>query len=628
MNFDPFVIPFNIGLYFILFYVVIRCVKWFMELSKQDKLRLQRGFFGRPFWSSVKEIFMESLLHRRIWKENPRLGYMHTSFAFGWFLLIVFGTIEADIFSESHLNPAYRSIFFKFFHPEAPASGFERAYEFLMDLILAYILSGLIIAIIKRFRSKIVGMKKTTKLKTVDKVALACLWMVFPSRLMAESLTSAVYDSGSFLTGSLGHVFASFLPCEPLSYVFWWMYSLALFGFFILLPITRYMHIPIEMFLIFARNSGIGTGDKENAYMDLQVYSCSSCGICISNCQLSTSAGINNIQTAYLMKAIRNGEDVSNIIYDCLMCGRCEEKCPVKVESLPIRMIKRRNPKYEPEEKSIINMYLPKKRVPLEPKASIAPSYTYLPKPVAKKRAKVAYFAGCMTHLTPSIKKAMIDIFNAAGVDFIFVDEDGGVCCGRPLMLAGEAKKAKELMKYNSELFDSTGADILVTSCPICYKVFKESYSLKMEVMHHTQFIKKLILDDDLRLKFTNVTVSYHSPCELGRGTGVYEEPKDILKYVACLQSNEYEDGNSLCCGGSLANTKIEYQTKLKIAKDAAAELTKQSPDYLATACPMCKKTLAAATDTKVVDVAELVANAIESQSVHSLINNKSWIEL
>ena len=627
MNFDPFVIPFNIGLYFILFYVVLRCVKWFMELSKQDKLRLQRGFFGRPFWSSIKEIFMESLLHRRIWKENPRLGYMHTSFAFGWFLLILFGTIEADIFSPSHLNPAYKSIFFKFFHPEAPATGFERAYEFLMDLILAYILSGLVMAIIKRFRSKIVGMKRTTKLKPIDKVALTCLWMVFPSRLMAESLTSAVHNSGSFLTGSLGHLFASFLPCEPLSYMFWWLFSLSLFGFFILLPLTRYMHIPIEMFLIFARNSGIRTGDKENAYTDMQIYSCSSCGICINNCQLSTSVGINNIQSAYLFKAIRNGEDVSDIIYNCLMCGRCEEKCPVKIETLPIRMIKRRNTKYEPEENNILNMYFPKKRIPMEAKAPIAPSYTYLPKPAAKK-AKVAYFAGCMTHLTPSIKKSMIEIFNAAGVDFSFVDADGGVCCGRPLMLAGETKKARELVKYNSELFDATGADILVTSCPICYKVFKESYSLQMKVMHHTQFIKKLISDDALRLRFTNKTVSYHSPCELGRGSGVYDEPKDILKYVARLQNNEYEDENSLCCGGSLANSRIEYQTKLKIAQDAAAELTKQSPDFLATACPMCKKTLAAATDTKVVDISELVADALEVQPVQAVLNSRSWVKL
>jgi len=100
MNFDPFIIPFNLGLYFILLFAVARSVIWFRELSRPDKLRLQRGFFGRAFGQSLKEIFMESLIHRKILKSNFRLGYMHMSLAFGRFLLILFGTIEADIFES------------------------------------------------------------------------------------------------------------------------------------------------------------------------------------------------------------------------------------------------------------------------------------------------------------------------------------------------------------------------------------------------------------------------------------------------------------------------------------------------------------------------------------------------
>ena len=105
MNSELFVLPFNLGLYFILIYSVVRSTIWFRNLSRSDKLRLQRGFFGLPFMQSIREIFMESLLHRKIFKRNPVLGYMHMSLAFGWFLLIVFGTIEADFFSEKHLNP-------------------------------------------------------------------------------------------------------------------------------------------------------------------------------------------------------------------------------------------------------------------------------------------------------------------------------------------------------------------------------------------------------------------------------------------------------------------------------------------------------------------------------------------
>ena len=65
---------------------------------------------------------------------------MHISLAFGWFLLIFFGTIEADIFGTKHLNPPYKAIFFRFFNPEHGRMGFEAVYAFFMDLILAFIL--------------------------------------------------------------------------------------------------------------------------------------------------------------------------------------------------------------------------------------------------------------------------------------------------------------------------------------------------------------------------------------------------------------------------------------------------------------------------------------------------------
>ena len=611
MQFDPFVIPFNVGLYFILIYAVVRSVSWFGGLSRPDKLRLQRGFFGRAFGHSIKEIFLESLIHRKILKSNLRLGYMHMSLAFGWFLLILFGTIEADIFGARHLNPPYKAIFFKFFNPDHGRTGFEAVYSFLMDLILAFILSGLLLAVLKRFSSKIVGMKKTTKLKPLDKIALTSLWLIFPSRLIAESLTSGAYETGSFLTGSIGSFLASFLPANEVAYPFWWLYSLSLGTFFILMPLTRYMHIPTELFLIFARNSGITTGDKSVAFKEIQTYSCSSCGMCIDTCQLNFSAGITNIQSAYLLNGIRNNQDVSDIAFNCLMCGRCDQKCPVGIELTPIRMIRRRTGETGSGELSILQKYFPDhyKKIP-NAKSNGEKVYTWLPE-VEPEKADVIYFSGCMTHLTPNIKNSMVRILEASGVRYNFIDENGGICCGRPLMLAGQDKEARELINYNSEIIWKSGASILVTSCPICYKVFKESYYLDVQVMHHTQFIKMLIDDGSLKLKFLHKKVTYHAPCELGRGSGIYDEPKDVLKYVARLQKNNYEDENSLCCGGSLGNTKISCRTRNKIASDAASELTKGNPDILATACPLCKKTFSAATETKVADIAEIVAEAI-----------------
>jgi Fe-S oxidoreductase len=631
MQFDPFIIPFNIGLYFIIIYSVVRCITWFRDLSRADKLRLQRGFFGRAFGQSLKEIFMESLLHWKIFRTKIRLGYMHMSLAFGWFLLIFFGTIEADIFSKTHLNAPYKAIFFKFFNPTHGQTEFEKAYAFLMDFILAVILSGLLLAILKRLTSRVVGMRKTTKLKLTDKIALTSLWMIFPSRLLAESFTSGIYGTGSFLTGSLGSFLVTFLPAQPLAYTFWWLYSLSLGTFFILLPLTRYMHIPVELFLIFMRNSGIRTGDKNGSFSEVQTYSCSSCGICIDKCQLSSSAGINNVQSAYLMKAIRNDDDVFNIAHNCLMCGRCDNACPVGIELMPIRMIQRREGDGEGDMRTIWKGYFRERQVSVQPQLPDEPSFNYLPKKDLPK-ADVLYFAGCMSHLTPSIKNAMVEIMTTARENFYFMDEDGGACCGRPLMLAGQDREARELINFNSDLIWKSGAHTLVTSCPICYKVFRESYHLGAEVLHHSQYIKRLIDDGAIRLNYSHQKVVYHNPCELGRGSGIYNEPLDVLSFVSELQHTEFDGANSLCCGGSLGNLKIDSKSRTAIASDVACELTKCDPDIIATACPLCKKTLANATDYKVADIAEIVANEISAiqkkKSRISVLNIRELAEI
>lgn len=609
MNSDLFILPFNLGLYFILIYSVIRSVVWFRDLSRADKLRLQRGFFGKPFMESIKEIFNESLLHRRIFKNNPVLGYMHMSLAFGWFLLIVFGTIEADFFGTKHLNPPAQAIFFRFFNPEHGEAGIAKIYGFWMDFILAFILSGLMLAVIKRLIPKTVGMRTRTKHTWTDRIALMSLWLIFPSRLLAESLTCGAHGTGSFLTGNLGAALASFLPAAATAPYFWWLYSLSLGTFFVLLPASRYFHIPVELFLIFMRNSGIKTGDKTSSYAEVQVHACSSCGICISTCQMSYAAGINDIQSTYFIKGLRDGKEIADITMNCLMCGRCEEVCPVGIELGPLRLIQRRQERSEGQPMKFLDRYAFKKSKTVSEKESTQ-SYGYLEK-AGPLKADVLFFAGCMTHLTPSIIESMKKIMESAGVSWHFMDESGGVCCGRPLMMAGRDKEARELINHNSDIIWKSGAKILVTSCPICYKVFKESYYLDAEVMHHSEFINLLIEEGSLRPGYLHKKVVYHDPCDLGRGSGIYDEPRAVISYVADLQPARQEGSMALCCGGSLANIHLSSEKRSLIAKDAAMILTSGSPDALITACPLCKKSFGRATETRVTDIAELVAEAL-----------------
>ncbi len=584
MTYDPFVIPFSLGLTALFVIIVAKFLIWIVRLEGEDKHKLRTNIFSVKTIEAIGETFMESLLHRKIYKTNPLLGYMHMSLAFGWFLLIVLGNFQAQFYSKILVHPPYYPIFFNFFVTSPGDYLLKSTFEFIMDLLLLIILTGLSIAITKRFYSRIVGLKKTTKLKFFDKLALSSLWFIFPLRLLAESFTSGVYHNGNFLTGTLGHAFAKFLPVDKLALPAWWGYSIALGAFFVALPYSRYMHIPAEVLLIFLRKYGIKTEREFNSYSDIEVRSCSRCGICIDACQINHALGINKIQSVYFLRSIREGNVDDEKLFTCMLCGRCENVCPVGIKLSDLRVTQR-------NKNGVVN----------------TSTYEFL-KPPNYKIADVVYFAGCMTHLTPSIKKSMLKIFDIAGVNYYFMDSDKEACCGRPLIQSGHYENAAKLMEYNKKLIKQSKAKVLVTSCPICYKTFREDYKLDIHVMHHTEYILKLVEVGILLLNKSDIKVVYHDPCELGRGLGIYEEPRILLNKVGRLLHPSSEKENALCCGGSLASFNLSIAQKNILRDDALAKLMAPNPDKLITACPLCKKTFSKGTKIQVEDIAEIVA--------------------
>lgn len=580
------IVPFFVGFAYLVGILLYRGVKWIRGLSKLDKLRLIQSLKTRRTFDSIKEIFMEGLLHRKVFMKNKVLGYMHMCFAFGWFLLIAIGHLEVMIAEQTMFVPLYLPVFFRFFDTgkEFFLSGF---FAFTMDLLLLFVLSGLTLAMIKRFKKQLFGLSKTTRLKTGDRIALTSLWLIFPLRLFAESLSANVLNNGSFLTNSFGHFLGSFLNAEMVDMPVWFAYSTALGFFFVALPNSRYMHIPSELMLIFLRNAGIKLKKRANTFTDVQVYSCSRCGICLDNCQLS-NAGINDTQTVYFLKSIRNNNLNDERLFNCLMCGKCQVDCPVGIDIMNIRVTER-----------IVSTL------------QYNSSYTYLEdSPV--REAKIAYFAGCMTHLTPGIISAMKTIFAAAGDEVWFMDEEKAPCCGRPLMLAGQYDAASKLIQNNTKKILDSGATKLIISCPICYKVFKEDYELEnVEVVFHAEYILNLIKDQKIRLSKTDQKYVYHDSCELGRGMGMYEEPREVLAATGQVITMKNERETSYCCGGSLGNLKITQDQRNKLRNHAVDEYLQYNPDLMVTACPMCKKTFARNKQVPVYDIAEIVVKSM-----------------
>lgn len=593
-GFDPFVIPFLIGMIFVLGYCIIGAIRLILQLDAEDKKKFFLSLITpKTIWKNIKDLFLNCLIHVKLWKRNKLLGYMHSSIAFGWFMLILLGHIECFVYMPHRVKLFYYPIFFNYFVAENEYTLRGAIFFFLMDFFLLVVLSGIVLAIIKRVRSRIFGMRRTTRPTLLDRVGLYSLWMIFPLRLLAESFTAHI-SGGSFLTIPMNMMFKAFLGDQMNMLPTWWAYSICLCIFMCVLPFTRYMHIPAEMLLIPFRNAGLTIKHARRGFAKAQVYSCPNCGVCIDACPMSIKKANIKDTTVYLNRNIRrrNEQRIEEISDKCLLCGKCTAVCQVGVDGPQMRIAQRSIRNYGlDQDYSGMDISAIKESVASEP-----------------SKDKLLYFAGCMTQLTPAISRAMESVFRKAGVDYAFMDKDGGLCCGRPILMAGRFDQARQLIHKNKEIIKASGAGTLVLSCPICYKIFREHYKLEgIRVMHHTEYMLELVRAGRLKLEGGEGSIVYHDPCELGRGCGIYEQPREVLSQTGELVEAEANRDMSICCGGSLGSLTLGFDKREDLTRNALNNLTVNDPDTIVTACPLCKSTFARYADRPVEDIAETV---------------------
>ena len=597
-QFEYFVIPFLFGMAFVLGYCIIGMVRVILELPKCDRRRFFISLITpKTIWKNIRDIFLNCLIHVKLWKRKPLLGFMHSSIAFGWFMLILIGHIQVLWFIPGRIHTFYHAIFFNFFVEETEPSVAGAVLAFLMELSLLLVLTGIGLAMVKRVASLLFGMRRTTRPSLLDRVGLYSLWAIFPLRLLCEGFVAHV-SGGSFLTLPLNWVFRQFLSNPDNMVLTWWGYSLALCVFMCVLPFTRYMHIPAEMLLIPVRNAGIKIRHPRKGFAKLEYYSCPGCGVCIDACPMSVKKANIKDTTVYLNRQLRRGNErrIEEISDKCLLCGKCTALCQVGCQGPELRVAQRSLRSY-----------------------GLTPDYAALPLDSLKERladsGEVLYFAGCMTQLTPAISRATESVLQKAGVSFRRMDPMGeeGLCCGRPLLMAGRTEAARELMARNRELILASGCKTLLLSCPICYRVFAEEYDLPgVRVVHHSVFFEQLAAAGRLQIpQQSQRPLVYHDPCELGRGCGIYDEPRALLGRVGRVVEGEKHHAESICCGGSLGSLSLGFDKRKDMTLNALQNLCVEDPETIVTACPLCESSFARYADRPVRDIAEIVDDAL-----------------
>jgi len=382
--------------------------------------------------------------------------------------------------------------------------------------------------------------------------------------------------------------------------------------------------------------------DIRDAILDMgagDAYKCYQCGKCMAVCPWthveSVVFPVYRMPQSVKFGAIVSSEDTAEIerevdeIYRCVGCESCTTWCPHGV-SMPdiMRGIRRilvefgsypselsesvsrihstGNPFGEPRERR--GAWAEEAEIP-----AFVPEMDYL------------YSPCCVPAYDPRATKvanATVQILRTAGVSFGVLG-DRETCCGEAIRRVGVEEVFQEVAAANIAAFSAAGVHRTVVTSPHCYRTFDQEYGelgADFEAVHQTQLFANLIEQQRLEPKKSlDKKVVYHDPCALGRGCGVYDEPRAVLESIPGLELVEipnYSREHSLCCGGGSGGVWLERPKGERLSDIRVQQAAATGAEILAVACPYCLQMFSDSIktmelDLEVKDVSELLDESL-----------------
>ena len=374
-------------------------------------------------------------------------------------------------------------------------------------------------------------------------------------------------------------------------------------------------------------------------------FSCSQCGYCVDTCDQFYGRGWESQSPRgkwfWLREYAEGREEWNNrmvsTILACTTCEICNNRC---CEALPIEpsWMKLRGQLVEDQKRMTIPPFEMMSESLLA-NGNIWAGYRknrsdWFPKDLDEKhgpetKSKTVYFAGCTaSYVETDIGIASVKLLDAAGVDFTYLGEEEN-CCGTPMLVAGKWEVFAENMKHNLALVKEAGADTVITSCPACDMMWRHVYpdwakKLGMEynitTRHYSEVISEKIKSGEFAFPQSGKAkerVTWHDSCHIGRVSGVYEQPRDLIRANpnAELVEMKHNRENGLCCGSVL--TLIENPpVAAKIGAHRLGEAVDIEAQKVLALCPCCEFQLRVAAEKKnvpveIVDLARYSAEAL-----------------
>ena len=363
-------------------------------------------------------------------------------------------------------------------------------------------------------------------------------------------------------------------------------------------------------------------------------------------------------------------------LWACTNCGACVEICPVSIEHVQKIDDMRRYLVMEesrfPQEVTPLFTNLERNQNPWEISNDTRADWAAgmnVPTLAEDPNVEVLYWVGCMGSFDARNRKvatAFAKVMQHAGVHFGILGPEES-CTGDPARRIGNEYLWYTLASQNIEVLNNYGfgkgapaeanghnganghnvsagalpahgvgvqpgraydVKTVVATCPHCFNTIKNEYPQlggNFEVVHHTEFIERLIESGQLTLPqgFDRRKLTYHDPCFIGRWNGIYDAPRKVLNIVNSDGAHEMKRNRnrSFCCGGGGGRVWMEEKIGKRINNTRVEEALSTGADAMAAACPFCItmfedgiKAVEAQDHFQVEDIAEILARALDAQ--------------
>ena len=245
---------------------------------------------------------------------------------------------------------------------------------------------------------------------------------------------------------------------------------------------------------------------------------------------------------------------------------------------------------------------------------------------IGERRARVAFFAGCVARVTfTELNDATIRVLQANGCEVAV--PAGQVCCGALAAHAGMRDVARELAKENFRAFGGEDVDAIVTNAAGCGSTLKEYSHLfdsgsgvgddaakfSGRVRDVTEFLDHLGITAPMRELPLRVTIQ--DSCHLLHGQKVREAPRRLLRTIPGVEIVEMTRADQ-CCGSAGVYNVTQTNASMDLLAEKMANAKATRATTIATANPGCILQLRAGsamhkTGQEVFHVVELLDRAI-----------------